>query len=77
MEMLDKLRPIKQYKTCERCKAMFRGWCGNPDECTLGYTLEYRKGPYDIRTGYPGEPCPKPKTNMELVNAPRKSYNNK
>ena len=54
-------------------KAMIRGWCGHPDECVLGYNLEHRRGPYDIHIGYPAEPCPKPKTNMELVNAPRKS----
>ena len=65
---------LKKCKTCNGCKAMFRGWCGHLDECTLGYTLEHRKGPYDISVGYPGEPCPKPKTNMELVDAPRKPF---
>ena len=65
---------IKKSRTCNGCKAMLRGWNGHSDECTLGYTLEHRRGPYDIRIGYPAEPCPKPKTNMELVNAPRKSF---
>lgn len=65
---------LKKYRTCNGCKAMFRGWCGHLDECTLGYDLEYRKGPYGIRVGYPGEPCPKPKTNMKMLDALRKPF---
>jgi len=70
--MPDKYRPIRKFRTCNGCKAMVRGWCGHPDECTLGYTLEQCKGPYGIRIAYPGEHCPKPKTNMELVDSPAK-----
>ncbi len=65
---------IKNYRTCNGCKAMFRGWCGSPDVCYLGYNLTYRVGSFGISYGCPGEPCPKPKTNMEMVNAPRKSF---
>ena len=65
---------IKKFRTCNGCKARFRGWCDRPDVCILGYKLKYRKGVYDLSIGYPGEPCPKPKTNMETVNAPRKSF---
>lgn len=68
---------LKNPRTCNGCKAMFRGWCGHPDECTLGYDLEYRKGAFGFSVGYPGEPCPKPKTNMELVDAPKKDFHKK
>lgn len=65
---------IKQYRSCNGCKAMLRGWCGNPDVCDLGYKIAYRVGSFGISYGYPGEPCPKPKTYMERCFAPRKSF---
>lgn len=68
---------LKNPRTCNGCKAMFRGWCGDLDQCILGYDLEQRKGPYGISIGYPGEPCPKPKTNMEMVDAPKKDFHKK
>ena len=66
--------PIKKYKTCNGCKARFRGCGDHLDVCALGYKLKYRKGVYDMNIGYPGEPCPKPNTSMEFVDAPRKSF---
>ena len=69
---LNKLRPLKQYRTCERCKSMFRGMCGSPDHCELGYDLKWKKGTFGLRIGYPGEPCPKPTTNKEWLDSPAK-----
>lgn len=65
---------IKKFRTCNRCKARFRGGCDHLDVCILGYKLKYRKGVYDLSIGYPGEPCPKPQTDMEFADAPRKSF---
>lgn len=70
--MLNKTRLIKRYRTCERCKAMFRGWCGDSDTCELGYDLELRRGAFGLSVGYPGEPCPKPTTNKEWLDSPGK-----
>ena len=53
---------------------MFRGWCGHPDVCYLGYDLTYLVGEFGISSGYPGEPCPKPRTYMAMCDAPRKSF---
>ena len=68
-EMLQKL---KRARTCEGCRAMYRGSCGDRDTCELGYELKYRRILDGVSMGFPGEPCPKPKTNMELCDAPKK-----
>ena len=63
---------IKQHRSCNGCRAMFRGWCGHPDVCYLGYDLTYLVGAFGISSGYPAEPCPKPRTYMDMCDAPRK-----
>lgn len=69
--MLNKYRVLKRHRTCNRCRAMYRGSCGHSDTCELGYDLEMRRGMFGS-WGYPGEPCPKPTTYKELLDSPRK-----
>lgn len=64
---------IKQYRSCNGCKGIIRGWCGGYDECTLGYKLKHKIHQFGFTIGYPGEPCPKPRTYRDYCDAPRKS----
>lgn len=70
--MLNKYRTLKRYRTCNRCRAMYRGSHGKSDKCELGYDLEMRRGAFGFSCGYPGESCPKPTTYEELLDSPKK-----
>ena len=58
-------------KTCEGCRAFEYGRVSH--RCLLGYN---NQGPYSSYLGFskavPQEPCPKPRTNMALISAPKK-----
>lgn len=63
---------ISQKKTCEGCKAI-NEIQGSTMDCKLGY---HNKGRYDSFIALPKiepqEPCPKPKTYKELIDAEEK-----
>lgn len=48
---------LSQKKTCENCKAIYQSQY--VDRCELGYSFD--------KHFKPTEPCPKPKTFMELI----------
>ena len=51
-------RPRRQ-KTCEGCKALIDGSPGVEFSCYLGYALD--------SNGIPQEKCPKPRSNVKMV----------
>ena len=55
---------LSQKRTCEGCKALEQ-YQGGTNKCTLGYSFD--------KNWKPIEPCPKPKTIMELFES-RKLY---
>lgn len=69
---MNKYRDLKMYRTCNNCRAMFRGSCRSSDKCELGYNLKKQQGAFGFSVGYPGEPCPKPTTYKELLDSPKK-----
>jgi hypothetical protein len=55
---------LKKPRTCEGCRAF--EYINNCDKrCSIGYYQEY---------GIPKEPCPKPKTIQQLIDAPKSDY---
>lgn len=62
---------LSQKKTCEGCRAIRFNFPRYGYNCSLEY--EVREGVFrGQKTAVPAEPCPKPKTNMELCEAPHK-----
>ena len=53
---------LSQKRTCDKCRAFYVYTGDAHPECSLGYEI--------ITEGYiPAEPCPKPITNKEYIEA--------
>jgi len=54
-----KMSRPRPKKTCNGCRALIEGSCGDGCTCYLGYDISHE--------GTPKEDCPKPHTNTEMV----------
>ena len=58
---------LKKAKICGDCRV----YSPTSQNCTIGYNTDTKKGAFDVRIGYPLEPCPKPLTVSDSIEAIR------